>query len=94
MNFQIPKTFRLGGRTWKVKRNCRSKKWFGRCKYNQCLIELSTLNRSPEEELHTFLHELMHAIAHAMAWIKFEEDEAKIDGVASLLLQVLESASD
>jgi Zn-dependent peptidase ImmA (M78 family) len=88
----IPKTFRLGGRTWTVKRGVPSKKWYGRTHHTKCLIEISTFSKSPEEELHTFYHELLHAIAGTMGWTKFNRNEDKIDAMASLLLQVTESS--
>lgn len=94
MNFTIPKTFRLGGREWKVKRNVRTKKYYGLSEHTKCVIKLSTLNKSPEEEMHTFLHEVLHAIAYTMGNNKLNKDESKIDGMASLLLQVFESACD
>jgi hypothetical protein len=96
----IPKTFRLGGRRWTVKRNCKSpalgrkNSWYGRTHFSQCRIELSQLNRDAEEEGHTFLHELLHAIASTMGWEKLNKDEHKIDAVAGLLLQALTTADE
>lgn len=86
---KIPKTFRLGGRTWHVKRGVKMRKSLGKCHPFHCLIEISSNCRDKEEEKHTFLHELMHAIAYTMAWEKLFNDEEGIDGIASLLLQVL-----
>lgn len=90
----IPKTFELAGRTWTVKRNVKSKKWFGQTQAGRCLIQLSTMNKDDEEEAHTFLHELLHAIASTMGWEKFNKDESKIDAVAGLLLQALTTARE
>lgn len=84
---KIPATFELAGRTWKVKRGVKTKKWYGRCHHSKCLIELSAYNRNPEEEAHSFLHELLHAVAVTMGWKSFNKNEAKIDAVAGLLLQ-------
>ena len=84
---KIPASFILAGRTWKVKRKVRATKWYGRTYAHKCLIELSTANKSHEEELHTFFHELLHATASAMGWEKFNKDEPKIDAMAALLLQ-------
>lgn len=86
---KIPARFRLAGREWKVKRRIKSNKWYGRTHHHKCLIELSTLNKSYEEELHTFLHELLHAVSGTMGWEKFCQDEMKIDAMAALLLQVI-----
>lgn len=88
----IPTSFQLGGRTWTVVRNVKSKKELGSCSSATCTIKLTTLNRNDEEELHTFYHELLHAIAYTMAWGKFFVDELKIDGVAGLLAQALVTA--
>lgn len=91
MQISIPKTFQLGGRTWTVK-SVGKKSWYGRCNTAKCLIELSSLCKDEEELAHTFFHELMHAIAHQMRWEKLFRDEAGIDGIAGLLLQVLTTA--
>lgn len=92
----IPKTFQLGGRTWTVRRGvkCGKKKWYGKCYGSECRIDISDHNKDPEEELHTFMHELLHAIAQIMCWDEFNEDEGKIDAVASLLLQVMTTADE
>lgn len=84
----IPKTFQLGGRTWKVKR-VGKRKWYGSTHSHSCTIELSSLCNTKEIEQHTFLHEVMHAVAITMGWSKFNDDEDKVDAMASLLLQVL-----
>lgn len=57
-----------------------------------CLIELSAKNADAEELLHTFLHELNHAIFWTMDKQKLYENEALVDGHASLLLQALTTA--
>lgn len=90
----IPKRFQLGGRTWIVKRGIKTKKWYGATEHSKCIIKLSTLNKSDEEELHTFLHELTHAIAGTMGWKKFNNDELKVDAFSSLLLQVTLTSED
>lgn len=88
----IPKTFQLGGRTWTVKRRVRSKKWYGRTHQSECRIELSTYNKNEEEELHTFMHELLHAVAGTMGWEKLNNDEVKIDALAGLLVQAMQTS--
>ena len=77
-----------------MKRGVRSTKWYGRTHHAKCLIELSTFNRTDEEELHTFFHELLHAIAGTMGWSKFNKNEDKIDAMSSLLLQVTLTSKD
>lgn len=88
MNFEVPSQFELAGRTWTVKRVSR-RKWFGQTHCELCLIKISARCKNEEELRHTFLHELMHAIAYTMGWTEFNDDEPKIDGVASLLSQAL-----
>ena len=90
MHLKIPKTFQLGGRTWKVKR-VGKKRWYGRCIAGRCQIEIAEC-RSKEEELHTFLHELTHAIMYTMGRKKLFSDEYFVDSSSSLLLQALKSA--
>jgi hypothetical protein len=88
---KIPSTFRLGGRLWTVKR-VGQKKWYGKTDPTACEIELSSRCKDDEELWHTFIHELMHAVAWVMGRHSFHDDEAKIDGVAGLLLQVIATA--
>lgn len=88
MKFAIPSSFQLAGRTWTVKR-VGKRKWYGQTNSTKCTIKLSTLNKDDEEYRHTFLHELLHACSYAMAWTSFNNNEARIDGLANLLLQVL-----
>ena len=88
----IPKTFKLGSRTWTVKRKMRATKWYGRTHSHSCKIELSTLNKTPEEELHTFYHELFHAIATTMGDDKLNNNESKIDALGNLLAQFMTTA--
>lgn len=68
------------------------RKWFGQTNHNECEIKLSSRCKDDEELLHTFLHELTHAIAYAMGWNEFNDDEGKIDGFASLLMQTMVTA--
>ncbi len=88
MNFEIPREFVLAGRTWKVKR-VGKRKWYGSTFSHSCEIHLSSCCDTPELLAHTFLHEVLHAVATAMGWTKFNEDEDKVDAMASLILQAL-----
>ena len=85
---KIPTTFNLGSRKWTVRRG-RKLKEYGRTYGNQCRIELSRINRTPEEELHTFCHELIHAFESTLGW---ELKEAKVDALANCLAQFLTTA--
>ena len=91
MQVSIPKTFKLGGRTWRVKR-VGKRKWYGKTDPNICVIELSASCTHDELEQQTFLHELLHAVAITMGWSRLNNDEDKIDAVAGLLLQALTTA--
>ena len=90
MDFKIPSKFRLGGREWIVER-VGKKKWFGRCNNATCVIELSARCKNEEEYRHTFLHELTHALLYVMGQNTLFEDERFVDGLSSLLLQVIDS---
>lgn len=81
----IPKTFKLGGRTWRVKRGVRMTKGdYGDCSGSRCRIRLSRRNKSPEEELHTFYHELGHAIEFTLGW---RLTHRQIDALGNMLCQ-------
>jgi len=91
----IPKTFQLGGRTWRVKRRVtgRPKKEYGRTSGNRCVIELTVKNKTEESEEHTFYHELAHAIGFTMGWKRLIKDEEKVDAIGGLLRQFITTAS-
>lgn len=91
MKLTIPSTFELAGRTWTVKR-VGKKKWYGRTRGGNCLIELSTKSKDDEELMHTFLHELLHAILYTQGDDKLFYDEFFVDSSASLLMQALTTA--
>lgn len=89
----IPKTFQLGGRTWRVKRGVKSKRWYGLTQSHNCVIKLSTLNKTPEAELHTFYHELVHAVGFTMGWNLLINDETKVDAMGGLFAQAMKTAT-
>ena len=91
MKISIPKTFELGGRTWRVKHLKGKKRWWGRAKCGSCVIELAE-HKTKQALRHTFLHELNHAILYTMARNKLFNDENFVDGHSSLLLQALTTA--
>lgn len=88
---KIPRTFKLGSRTWRVDWD-KSRKHYGATHGSKCRIRLSKkLNRSDEETLHTFLHELTHAITYTAGMKKLNADEAFTDAFSNLLGQALET---
>lgn len=87
---QIPKSVVLGGRVWQIKRNVRMKRRLGQTDGTHCIIKLAA-GQSPESEQHTYLHELLHAICFTMGWDKLNDNETKIDALAGMLLQALET---
>lgn len=80
----IPTTFKLGFRTWRVKRGVRSKRWYGDCSSTRCEIRLSTKNKTFEDELHTFYHELGHAIE---ATLGLKLKHRQIEAIGGMLAQ-------
>lgn len=85
----IPHKFQLGGRTWDVlivdtvdnDPNC-----FGLTDPDAGEIYLKG-GLKVELFRHTFYHELCHAICYSLGWSELNEDEDKIDALASILLQ-------
>jgi hypothetical protein len=87
--FTPPVSFKLGGRTWKVERVEKRGQWLGKCSPSRCRIRLNMHRiKNNEELMHTFMHELLHAVCFAMGWEALNDDEDKIDAMASLLVQV------
>jgi hypothetical protein len=82
----IPARFKLASRTWKVKRGARMKA-LGDCDAQRCVIRLSRHNKSGEEELHTFMHELVHAVYFTLGWKRANDNEQRVDALASVLVQ-------
>jgi hypothetical protein len=64
-------------------------KALGDCDSARCKIRLSSKNASDEETLHTFMHELVHACYFTLGWTRANKNEARVDALASLLLQAL-----
>lgn len=96
---QIPKSFQVAGRTYKVrvdyKGRLEKKELMGTCNFPQGTIEISAVSegktRNREDIEHTFLHEVWHAIWYALGEDKIQHDEQKADAFCSLLHQVLTS---
>lgn len=63
---------------------------YGDCDGAECTIRLKE-SMGPQLMQHTFYHELVHAICFTLGWGKMNEDEDKVDALASLLFQFLQS---
>jgi len=64
---------------------------FGECDTDHAVIRIK---RGLRGELlrHTFMHELLHAVFNAQGWASANKNEARIDALAGLIVQALESA--
>lgn len=91
---RVPKTFKCGCRTWRVKYKRRLKgNDLGHCDDSEAIITLKkSLKREPSLLLHTFLHELLHATSTASGWRRVDKNEYRLDALAGLLAQALTTA--
>ena len=91
---RIPETFQLVNRTWRVEWVAMKKaKIKGETDFDAAVIKLNTTIRDDVEVArHTFVHELLHATSNAMGWDDVNDDESRIDALAALILQALDSA--
>jgi hypothetical protein len=90
MNFRIPDRFQMANRNWVVKWK-ESKNYYGKTEGDKARITLAH-KMSSELVLQTFLHELLHAAAGTMGWDKVNSDEHRIDALAALLAQAIQTA--
>ena len=91
---KIPRTFRCANRTWRVRYRAMPNS-HGMTVYKRCVMYLDTpLRRRKNHDMrdHTFLHELLHVCAGTMGWKQVNNDEARIDALAALLAQALETS--
>ena len=89
----IPKTFRLGGRTWTVRFEKivgRDPDILGLCRTHDAEIIIKK-GLKPETTQHTFYHELCHATFETLGWDDLSTDEGKVDALGGLLYQFLSS---
>ena len=89
----IPTSFRVAHRTWRV-RFKRMNHNHGKTDFNRGVITIDAGLRGNRELLeHTWLHELLHACAGTMGWQRVNRDEDRIDALAALLVQALNTSS-
>ncbi len=89
---KIPNEFKLGGRDWTVEVHDLidgEPDLYGDCDGFECVIRLKKGKMDAMQ--HTFYHEFVHAMCYTLGWKKFNEDEAKVDTLAGLVLQFLKS---
>ncbi len=82
---KIPKSFVLGGVTWKVEYT-KFNDYYGTCDFSKYTIYLSD-DMSEEKAQHTFCHELEHAIMFSMGLR--DHNEREVDAKATFLHQYL-----
>jgi hypothetical protein len=93
---RIPKTFQLGGFTWKVEQVSGSQDsnptdWVGRTIQGSLTIQIR--KEMPQElKEQTFFHELLHACFFAQGKTSDLHDEREIDSLATLLHQAMKTA--
>lgn len=89
---QIPKTFQLGGLTFKViERDDMGDALDGLAVFSKPVINLSS-RLDKEYKDFVFCHELVHQIFNAAAETKLRDNEVLVDRVATFLLQYLKTA--
>lgn len=86
---KIPKSFKLGAHTWKIKYRKMSDT-YGLCDANEHTIYISThiLNRPTTdiEKVSTFIHEVGHAVLHTMG---IDDNEQFVIAAEELVLQIV-----
>lgn len=84
----IPKSFQLGGTTWKVEIAETLPGCMGLCNNQEAKITiLKGLSKDVKEQ--TFCHELVHAIMFSMGKPSEAHDEVFVDGFGTFLHQYL-----
>lgn len=90
---QIPKTFRLAQRTWRVKWVKGLKAPDGCMAYGltdgitaTITLDAGMLNGPKEHLMHTWEHELLHAMLYGHG-VFFDHDERMVDGLAGMRRQ-------
>lgn len=89
----VPNSFKLGGRTWSVELVDMiddDSTLLGDCDGSDAVIRLKS-GLKAETFQHTFYHELCHAICFTLGWGKLNEDEERVDALASALFQYLKT---
>lgn len=87
MGLKLPTEFQVANHTWRV-RFKRMKKPYGKMDSKTRVVTLDvSLKDDDELLLQTFIHELLHVCAGTMGWDRVNDDESRIDALASLLAQ-------
>lgn len=88
----IPKTFELGGFTWKV-RVCKMTEVYGECDYGSHTLRIAShvdgKRVSQESRFASFLHEFFHAALHTLGR---NDDEELVAGLEQMTFQMMKSS--
>jgi hypothetical protein len=90
MRVCIPKKFKIANYTWRVVYDSTMEDNIGETRYGDHVIAILP-GLDPELEYHTFLHELVHVAFGELGWKRLNDDEAKVDALAGILHQYLDS---
>lgn len=88
----IPKSFELGGFTWKV-RVCKMTEVYGECDYASHTLRIAShvdgKRVSLESRFASFLHEFFHAALHTLGKL---DDEELVAGLEQMTFQMMKSS--
>lgn len=88
----IPKSFELGGFTWKV-RVCKMTDVYGECDYASHTLRIAShvdgKRVSLESRFASFLHEFFHAALHTLGKL---DDEELVAGLEQMTFQMMKSS--
>lgn len=88
----IPKSFELGGFTWKVKL-CKMTDVYGECDYGSHTLRIAShvdgKRVSLESRFASFLHEFFHAALHTLGKL---DDEELVAGLEQMTFQMMKSS--
>lgn len=88
----IPKTFELGGFTWKVKL-CKMTEVYGECDYGSHTLRVAShidgKRVDAEQRFAAFLHEFFHAALHTLGR---NDDEELVAGLEQMTFQMTKSS--
>lgn len=88
----IPKSFELGGYTWRVK-VCKMTAVYGECDYDTHVLRIAShidgKRVTAEVRFASFLHEFFHAALHTLGRT---DDEELVAGLEQMMFQMTKSA--
>lgn len=88
----IPKTFELGGFTWKVKL-CKMTEVYGECDYGSHTLRVAShidgKRVDAEQRFAAFLHEFFHAALHTLGR---NDDEELVAGLEQMAFQMMKTS--